>query len=137
MEYITHEDIDGALSQVYRQYLTGHLGMPQPLLKHIDSDIEVGISRYQEFTADKPHVHPIAEEHGYILHGSLRCRILDGSHTEMEFKEGDYFVIPPGEPHVSKNAAGTVVLFIKSPGVNDKTIVEIDEETERWLQSWD
>lgn len=137
MEYISHDDIDGALSQVYRQYLTGHLGQPQPLLRHIDSDIEVGISHYREFTADVPHVHPMAEEHGYVLRGSVRVRILDGSNTEMEFTEGDFFVIRPGEPHASKNAADTVVLFIKAPGVNDKTAVEIDEDTQRWLSSWD
>lgn len=137
MEYIKRSAIDDALSKVYRQYLTGHLELPQPLLEHIDSDIEVGISFYREFTADKPHVHPVAEEHGYVLSGSVRCRILDGSGTEMEFDEGDFFVVRPGEPHASKNAPGTKVLFIKSPGLNDKTIVEVDEETERWLSSWD
>ena len=137
MEYIKKETIDDALAKEYRQYLTGHLKRPQPYLQHIDDDTEVGISLYQEFTADQPHVHPVVTEHGYVLSGCVRCRILDGSGTEMEFHEGDYFLLRPGEAHATKNAAGTKVLFFKVPGMNDKTLVDVDEDTREWLASWD
>ena len=137
MEYLKKERLDKALSRNYRQYLTGHLSRPQPHLEHIEDDIEVGISYYREFTADVPHVHPTATEHAYVLSGSIRCRILDGSGIEVQFDEGDFFLLRPGEAHATKNAPGTKVMFIKAPGINDKTPVEVDEDTRRWLLSWD
>lgn len=54
-----------------------------------------------------------------------------------EFSEGDLFVLRPGTPYAAKNEAGTRVLFIKSPGINDKTEVVVDVETQRWLLSWE
>jgi len=137
MECIRGARIKDVLDREYRQYLTGHLARPQPELQHIEDDIEIGMSYYQTFTADTPHVHPRATEHGYVLEGCLRIRLLDGSGTEMEFHEGDFFVIRPGTPYAGKNKEGTRILFIKSPGVNDKTPVEPDGETRAWLRSWD
>lgn len=129
--------LEEALALEYRQYLTGHLQRPQKHLEHIDDDIEIGISHYREFTADKPHMHPVCTEHGVVLQGSLRMRLLDGSGEEYQFDEGDFFLLRPGIPYATKNAAGTRVLFIKSPGQNDKTDVEPDEETSRWLTAWE
>ncbi len=138
MDLIRKTELDEALSRHYRQYLTGHLERPQLYLKHIDDDIEIGVSLYRTFTADEPHVHPVATEHGLVLSGSVRCRIFhDGFTEELQFDEGDFFVLRPGEAHASKNAAGTKVLFIKSPGINDKTVIPVDPDTERWLESWD
>ena len=137
MEYLSGKTIDYALMMRYRQYLTGKLEHPQPELQHIEDDIEIGISRYEAFTPDLPHVHPVATEHCYVLKGSLRCRLLDGSGQERQFDEGDFFVFRPNEPHATKNAPGTVVFFIKSPGINDKTPVEVDEDTREWLLAWD
>lgn len=137
MEIIRKDVLRDALSQEYRQYLTGHLMKPQPLLKHIDDDIEVGMSYYQHFSPDVPHMHPVATEHAYVLKGQIRIRLLDGSGVEEELHEGDFFVIKPGTPYATKNMAGTQVLFIKSPGLNDKTLVEIDKATKKWLSSWD
>ena len=126
LEWIRREALENALAQEYRQYLTGHLQRPQPHLQHIEDDIEVGISHYRTFTADKPHVHPVATEHGYILQGCLRLRLLDSSEQEQEFHAGDFFVLQP-----------TKILFIKAPGINDKTDVPVTEELTRWLSSWD
>ena len=139
MEYITKKELENAFLHEYRHYLTGHLQRPQKHLKHFEDDIEIGMSDYPEFTADQPHVHPTATEHGLILKGSVKIRCLqnDGSTTEeMKFDEGDFFLIRPGVPHASKNAPGTRVLFIKSPGINDKTVVEVDDDTKDWLKSW-
>ena len=136
MEIIRKEDLDFALSQEYRQYLTGRLGRPQPFLRHIEDDIEVGMSLYESFTADKPHVHPVCTEHGLVLSGTLRIRELETG-EETEFHEGDFFVLRPGTPYASKSLGGTRVLFIKHPGQNDKTLVEPDEETIKWMRKWD
>lgn len=137
VEVIRSEDIEQALVLEYRQYLAGHLSRPQPYLRHVDDDTEVGISHYLGFTADTPHVHPTCTEHGYVLSGAVRVRLLDGSGEEYEFHQGDFFVLRPGIPYASKNAAGTRVLFMKAPGKNDKTLVAVDEDTRRWLSSWD
>lgn len=137
MEYIRAEEIESAFSHEYRHYLTGHLSRAQLFLKHIDDDIEVGMSDYKDFTADVPHVHPVATEHGYVLKGAVRIRSFEPEGMEeTEYHEGDFFVIRPGVSHASKNAAGTRILFIKSPGINDKTVIPVDEDTQNWLKKW-
>ena len=136
MFVLRQEEIEKALKKEYRQYLAGHLGRPQ-ILDHFDEDIEIGMSYYEEFTADKPHVHPVCAEHGYVLEGALRIRLLDGSKKEFEFLPGDFFALEPGIPYAGKNKKGTRILFIKAPGMNDKTLVEPDEETKKWLNKWD
>ena len=67
----------------------------------------------------------------------MKIRLPDGSKEEHEFTAGDFFVLRPGIPYAAKNAAGTKVLFIKSPGTDDKTIMEADHETKKWLSSWE
>lgn len=136
MQIIKKDSIEHALSKEYRQYLTGHLSKSQPFLNHIDDDIEIGISHYSKFTADKPHYHPVCTEHAYVLEGAIKICLLDGSNEEFEIKEGDFFVIRPGIPYAAKNAKGTKVLFIKSPGTNDKTLIEVDDKTKTWLSTW-
>ncbi|MBQ8791721.1 MAG: cupin domain-containing protein [Ruminiclostridium sp.] len=133
---IKKDALDEALSKKYRLYLTGRLQKPQNELQFIEDDIEVGISRYDVFTADTPHMHPVATEHAYVLEGSIRVRLLDGSEKEFEVNAGDFFVLRPGIPYATKNKEGTKVLFIKSPEGNDKTVVEADEKTKEWLGSW-
>lgn len=136
MKFIKNKEINNALDIDYRQYLTGHLSRPQ-IVKHIDSDIEVGISYYKKFTADIPHVHPIADEHCYVLCGKVKVRCFEEEMKEYEFNEGDFFFIPKGIPHASKNYEGTKVLFIKNPSINDKTIIDVDENTKEWLKKWE
>lgn len=137
MELIRREQLEAALSQGYRQYLTGHLTHPQEL-EHIPNDIEIGISNYDKFTADVPHVHPVATEQAFVLRGYVRIRCFEkGGVEETEAKTGDFFLIRPGVRHATKNAAKTCVLFIKSPGINDKTPFEADPDTLTWLSSWD
>ena len=118
----------------YRQYFAGHLERPQ-LIDAIDDDIEIGISNYKEFTADKPHVHPVCSEYGYIISGVSKVLLLD-CNEEYTLKEGDFFHISKGTPYASKHAKGTKVLFIKAPSNNDKTLVEITEDLDKWMKSW-
>lgn len=137
LAFVRGDDLDRALQREDRQYLAGHLMREQKHLAHVDADTEVGVSDYRHFTPNKPHVHPVATEFGYVLRGSVRVRLLDGSGEENQFDAGDFFVIAPGVPYASKNAPGTRVLFVKAPGGNDKTLVPVDEDTERWLAGWD
>lgn len=137
MEYIRNEELESAFAHEYRHYLAGHLTREQPFLRHLEDEIEIGISDYQSFTADRPHCHPIATEHGYVLRGSIKIRCFEETGTtEMEFREGDFFLIRPGVCYASKNAPGTRILFIKSPGGNDKRLIQVDSDTEEWLKAW-
>ena len=137
MEIIRSEEIESALKSEYRQYLTGHLERAQPHMKSIDTDIEVGISDYQVFTADTPHFHPVCTEHGYVLRGRVKLLLLNEDFREIELCPGDYFVLQPGEPHATKNDAGTRVMFIKHPSTNDKTAVMVDKPLQKWMASWE
>ncbi len=130
------QQIEWALHQTYRQYLTGRLERPQKELSCLEDDIEVGISRYDGFTADKPHLHLRATEHVYVLEGEVRIRLMNGG-QEYRLKQGDFFLLRPGVAYASKNAAGTRLLFIKAPGGNDKQLAEPDPETISWLAAWD
>lgn len=84
--------IEYALDHNYRQYLTGRLQYPQKELICLDDDIEVGMSRYDCFTADKPHLHTQATEHVYVLEGEVRIRLMDSVGQEYRLKAGDFFV---------------------------------------------
>lgn len=137
LQIIRGADLDQALAMQYRQYLTGHLQRPQEHLRHIDDDIEIGISHYREFTADTPHMHPTATEHSYVLQGSIKVLILEGDFPEYRFDAGDFFVLKPGVGYATKNAPDTKILFIKAPGVNDKTEVPVTDALAQWLSSWD
>ena len=125
--------VEAALDKNYRQYLTGRLERPQKELDCLEDDIEVGMSRYDCFTADVPHRHPMATEHVYVLEGEVRVRLLE-SGQEYRLERGDFFLLRPGVAYASKNAAGTRVLFIKAPGGNDKQPVEPDRAPAAWLE---
>ena len=137
LEYIKKEQLDAALEQEYRQYLTGHRTREQKFLKHVDDDIEIGISHYRVFTADKPHMHPVATEHSYVLQGSIKVLLLEGEPKEYQLNAGDFFVLQPGVGYATKNAPDTKVLFIKSPGINDKTVVPVTDTVKTWLSTWE
>ena len=137
LEIIRGAALDYALGKEYRQYLTGHLQRPQAHLKHVDDDIEIGISHYREFTADTPHMHPVATEHSYVLQGSIKVLLLEDEAKEYQLNAGDFFVLQPGVGYATKNAPDTKVLFIKSPGINDKTLVPVTEDVKKWLSTWE
>lgn len=134
---LSAEQINFALDHNYRQYLTGRLERPQKDLNCLEDDIEIGLSRYDFFTADKPHLHTQATEHIYVLEGQVRIRLMNDDGQEYTLKSGDFFLLRPGVAYASKNAAGTKVLFIKAPGGNDKKLVEPTPEIMAWLEIWD
>lgn len=50
-----------------------------------------------------------------------------------EFRKGDFYAIFPGTAYAQRVKAGTNSLFIKTPSINDKQLVEITPEQEKWL----
>jgi len=124
--------IRGALEGVRRQYLVGNLKMPQAL-EHIKSHaLEIGISSYKTYTVEPTHMHSLAVEYQYVISGWTKYIDTD-TMEEFEFREGDFYAIESGVSYAQKCKAGTEILFIKVPSINDKIIVENSPEVEAWI----
>ncbi|QTC40423.1 cupin domain-containing protein [Bacillus sp. V3] len=130
---ISSSAISKALETAFRQYLVGDLKQPQELGHIYDEDIEVGISFYKEFTADKPHFHTDVTEYQYMIQGSTRVKNLETDEV-IKLEEGDFYVIKAGTPYAQKSMPNTKILFFKYPGMNDKRLVDVDEKTKEWLR---
>ena len=135
MDCIYGKEIASALDDSYRVYLCGDLQKPQSFKWIHDENNEVGISFYKMYTVDQPHFHTKATEYNYIICGSTKLLLID-SQKEYLFEAGSIFVLPPMTKYATKHLAGTKVLFFKSPGGNDKNLVEMDSTLKNWLHSW-
>jgi quercetin dioxygenase-like cupin family protein len=117
---INNQSINEALEKTSRQYLVGNLKLPQ-LIQHIDeSDLEIGISYYKEENSyESAHWHPVQKEFQYVLSGrTVYTNVVTGE--KYEYKEGDFYAIYPEICYDQVSDAGTKILFIKTPSVNDK-----------------
>lgn len=129
---ISKETLDNVLQHNERQYLVGNLKVPQ-MLQHIhDNNVEVGISHYKQFTADKAHIHREVTEYQMILQGYSEIKNLLTEEV-IELHEGDFYIVNKETPYAQKSAVNTKILFFKYPSMNDKQIIGIDKATERWL----
>ena len=128
-------DIEKSLETNHRQYLVGDLKLPQELNHIFDSDIEVGITHFKEYAAEKPHFHPIATEYQVILSGEAKFIDLD-KNEEILLQAGDFFVIRPNTSYIQKSPEGTKILFFKHPAGNDKTLIEMTEKLYNWCSDW-
>ena len=135
MQFISGDSIHNALEHSYRVYLCGDLQQPQDLPWIHDERNEIGISYYKEFTSDKPHFHSTATEYNLVLSGCSKVLLLEEM-KEYTFEAGSLFVFPPMTKYASKHTGGTTVLFFKSPGGNDKHLIDIDPDLRIWLSSW-
>ena len=135
MQYISGDTIFDALSRSYRVYLCGDLKQPQDMRWIHDDKNEVGISQYKDFTADKPHYHSAATEYNFVLSGCSKV-FLPAEGKEYTFEAGSLFIFPPMTEYASKHMGGTTILFFKSPGGNDKHLIDVTPELETWLASW-
>lgn len=135
MDYIYGDDLYHELDSTYRVYLCGDLEKPQNLDWIFDKKNEVGISYYRSFTADAPHFHKQAKEYNFVVSGCSKILLIDEK-REFIFEEGSIFVIPAGTRYASKHQPNTKILFFKSPGGNDKTLVDADDSLRLWLGSW-
>lgn len=135
MKLITNKNISNALSSTNRIYLAGKLSGANPIEHFNLEDFEIGISDYKDFTIDKPHYHSFNHEYNFILNGEIKVFVIDEK-KEYLLKEGDIFLIEPNMKYITKSKKGTRVLFMKSPGGNDK--VEIDKEgiSNEWFEKF-
>jgi len=135
MKHIHGTELFESLLGNNRIYLCGNLKKPQDLQWIHDDNIEVGISYYQEFTADLPHQHSIVSEYNFVVSGS--CKVLVVSEQkEYIFEEGSLFIIPPQTKYASKHRSNTKILFFKVPGGNDKELIEVSPSIQEWLSKW-
>lgn len=128
---IESKQIVDALQGLTRQYLVGNLQRPQRLQHIFSSNVEIGISSYERYTEEMPHRHIHATEYQYVLSGWTKYLDVE-SLTEYEFKKGDFYQIDPGIAYAQKSKAGTKILFIKVPSINDKVSVPVIPEVQKW-----
>lgn len=130
---INSEKINQSLIHNDRQYLVGNLKGIQALQHIHDDNIEVGISLYKEFKADIPHIHSEVTEYQFILDGYSEIKNLITNEV-IQLNEGDFYIVYKGTPYAQKSSENTKIIFFKYPGINDKKIIEVDEETKEWLE---
>lgn len=136
IEIIKRTHIDASLENNHRQYLVGNLQLPQKLVNIYDEDVEMGITKFQYFTSEKPHFHPEVTEYQIILHGTAKYVDVQAN-KEFLLEQGDVFVIRPHTIYILKAIEDTQILFFKVPGKNDKMLVEMTERMAIWTASWD
>lgn len=129
---IPRPEILDALQHTTRQYFVGNLSRPQQLTFLRDERLEVGISRYPDYQSEPTHVHQVATEYQYMVSGWTEYMDVDTGQV-YTFRQGDFYAILPGTSYAQKVKAGTTILFIKTPSLNDKTLVEISGEQQAWL----
>jgi len=112
--------LEDVLSHYGRQYLVGDLKLPQQL-EHVKSlKLEIGITHYEKDEDEAPHWHPLQDEYQFMLSGeTIYINSLTGE--KHRYSEGDFYSIEPYTCYSQHSAAGTRILFIKIPAINDKT----------------
>lgn len=130
---INNNDILSALQDTTRQYFVGDLSKPQQVSFIRDKRLEVGISSYPDFKSEPTHVHGVATEYQYMISGWTEYMDVETGKV-YEFKMGDFYAIEPGTAYSQRVKAGTNILFIKVPSINDKQIVQISDEQLKWLE---
>lgn len=135
-EYLPKSTIMEALADTTRQYLVGNLQIPQALEFFKDDQIEIGIINYKGDEWAAPHYHTKITEYQYIISGESRYIDLT-TKQEYKFLAGDFFVIHKHTAYIEKGIAGTRILFIKVPGINDKVLIESCPEIDNWKDNWD
>lgn len=130
---IINADILKALKDTTRQYFVGNLSRPQEITFIKDERLEIGISSYPTYQSEPTHRHEVATEYQYMISGWTEYMDVESGEV-YEFKQGDFYAIEPGTAYSQRVKAGTSILFIKVPSVNDKQLVEISGDQLRWLQ---
>lgn len=135
MDIIRNHEVSNALKNQKRVYLCGDLKKENPIPYVKNKEYEIGISYYEKFTAELPHLHSFNSEYNYVIEGELKI-VLINEHKEFILSKGDLFVINVNEPYVTKAKRGTKVIFSKYPGGNDKKLVEISPSIKKWMKSY-
>ena len=125
--------IDAALEGLRRQYFAGDLERPQALVALQTDKVEIGLTSYDVAFSEPAHRHTDAVEYQYMICG-WTCYMDTETKEVFEFRAGDFYAIYPGTSYAQKSKAGTKILFVKVPSVRDKSLVDVDDEVERWLK---
>lgn len=129
---LKNDEIRSALEGVTRQYFVGNLKKPQILHFFKSEALEIGITSYNSFSSEPTHRHSVATEYQYMISGRTQYMDVDTGNV-YEFVKGDFYEIEPNTAYAQKSKPGTEILFIKVPSVNDKEIVEVNEQITTWL----
>ena len=129
---IENEIIKKSLENTTRQYFAGNLSKPQEIEFVRDERLEIGISSYPDNKHEPTHVHRVATEYQYMISGWTEYMDVETGEIS-EFRKGDFYAIFPGTAYAQRVKAGTNILFIKTPSINDKQLVDISPEQEKWL----
>lgn len=129
---IEGKEIEAVLRDVSRQYFAGDLKREQQLRHIVNTDLEIGITSYKEYSYEEPHTHTVAMEFQYVLSGWTKYLDLNTG-EETEFRAGDFYAIEKDTVYAQKSKAGTKILFIKAPSINDKKLVSYDDSVKGWL----
>ncbi len=135
MKTITGKDIRDALAKQKRVYLCGKLSKPEAINHILTEGLEIGVSHYETFTAEKAHVHLWNYEYNFIRRGSVKVYVFD-EQKEYEFHQDDMYVIEPGMSYITKALPDTEVLFVKAPGGNDKQLLSLTDAIRHWGENW-
>jgi 8-oxo-dGTP diphosphatase len=131
---ISNEQLVNTFKSTSRQYLVGNLKLPQ-IIEHLhDENIEIGITEYKEFKYEMPHYHTKATEYQYMLEGMTEYIDVD-TNEKVVYRKGDFYAIHPYTKYAQRSKAGTKIIFIKSPGLNDKVSIDETDETLKWKES--
>lgn len=129
---IDNEAIKNSLEDTTRQYFAGNLSKPQEIAFIKDERVEIGISSYSDYKYEPTHIHSVATEYQFMISGWTEYMDVETGKV-YEFRKGDFYAILPGTAYAQRVKAGTNILFIKTPSINDKELVTISEEQEKWL----
>lgn len=136
MKRIDGNKMRESLAKQIRVYLCGKLSDPEDF-EFVETDgLEIGISHYDQFTVEKAHLHKWNQEYNFIMKGKVKVYLFD-ENKEYEFHQDDMYVIEPGMSYITKAQAGTEVIFVKSPGGNDKELIPITDAIRSWGKDWD
>lgn len=136
MRTVDGQEMRRSLQKQLRVYLCGKLSASQDFESVETDGLEFGISYYEVFTAEKAHFHKWNCEYNFVIQGSVKVYNIS-EQKEYEFHKDDMYVIDPDMIYITKARPGTEVIFVKSPGGNDKQLVKPTAAIEAWSRNWE
>ena len=136
MKTVNGKQVRKSLSERIRVYLCGDLSAPEDFEFVKTDGLEIGISHYDSFVAEKAHLHKWNHEYNFVKSGSVKVYNFD-EEKEYEFHKDDMYVVEPNMRYVTKAQPGTEVIFVKSPGGDDKELLPVTGEIANWSKNWD
>ncbi len=131
---ISNDELKNIFKNTCRQYLVGNLKLPQ-IIEHLhDEYIEIGITEYNKFKYELPHYHTKATEYQFMLEGMTEYIDVD-TNEKVVYRKGDFYAIRPFTKYAQRSKAGTKIIFIKSPGLNDKVNINETDDILTWKES--